>query len=79
MTSNDLPCDENRFYFDFSAVYVGVGMLCPYLINIFVLVGAIFSWGVMWPLINARKGDWYAVDLSDSSLKGVQGYRVFSS
>ena len=79
MTSNDLPCDENRFYFDFSTVYVGVGMLCPYLINISVLVGAILSWGVMWPLIKARKGDWYAVDLSDISPRGVQCYRVFSS
>ena len=79
MTSNDLPCDANRFYFDFSDVYVGVGMLYPYLNNISVLVGAILSWGVMWPLIKARKGDWYAADLSDSSLRGVQGYRVFSS
>ena len=53
-------------------------MICPYLINISVLVGAILSWGVMWPLIKARKGDWYAADLSDSNLRGVQGYRVLS-
>ena len=79
ITSNDLPCDENRFYFDFSGTFVGVGMICPYLINVSVLVGAILSWGLMWPLIKNRKGDWYSAELSDSNLMGVQGYRVSSS
>lgn len=65
-----------RFYFDFSATYVGVGMICPYIVNISLLVGAILSWGIMWPLIDARKGDWYSADLSSSSLHSLQGYRV---
>lgn len=65
-----------RFYFDFSATYVGVGMICPYLINVSLLVGAILSWGIMWPLINNRKGDWYSADYSSGSLHGLQGYRV---
>lgn len=65
-----------RFYFDFSATYVGVGMICPYLINISLLVGGILSWGIMWPLIDARKGHWYPANLNKSSLHGLQGYKV---
>lgn len=72
-----LKAYENKFYFDFSATYVGVGMICPYLINISLLVGGILSWGIMWPLIDARKGHWYPANLSPSSLHGLQGYRVF--
>ncbi|XP_015070576.1 probable metal-nicotianamine transporter YSL7 [Solanum pennellii] len=68
---------ENRFYFDFSATYVGVGMICPYLVNVSLLVGAILSWGIMWPLIEDRKGHWYPADQSPTSLHGIQGYRVF--
>ncbi|CAN4109761.1 unnamed protein product [Withania somnifera] len=72
-----LKAYKNRFYFDFSATYVGVGMICPYLINISLLVGAILSWGIMWPLIQDRKGHWYPADQTPSSLHGIQGYRVF--
>lgn len=72
-----LKAYENRFYFDFSATYVGVGMICPYIINISLLVGAILSWGIMWPLIDTRKGSWYPADLSSSNLNGLQGYKVF--
>jgi OPT family oligopeptide transporter len=72
-----LQAYENKFYFDFSATYVGVGMICPYLINVSLLVGSIISWGIMWPLIQDRKGHWYPADLSPSNLHGIQGYRVF--
>ncbi|KAL1807530.1 hypothetical protein ACET3Z_024520 [Daucus carota] len=72
-----LKAYENRFYFDFSATYVGVGMITPYIINISLLVGAILSWGIMWPLIENREGDWYKSGLPSSSLHGIQGYRVF--
>ncbi|KAK1296716.1 putative metal-nicotianamine transporter YSL12 [Acorus calamus] len=74
-----LKAYANRFYFDFSAVYVGVGMLSPYMVNISLLLGSIISWGFMWPLIGERKGDWYHASLSDSSMSGLQGYRVFIS
>uniref|UniRef100_K4CV73 Uncharacterized protein n=1 Tax=Solanum lycopersicum TaxID=4081 RepID=K4CV73_SOLLC len=53
-----------RFYFDFSSTYVGVGMLCPYMVNISLLIGAIVSWVVMWPMIEAKKGIWYSEYLS---------------
>uniref|UniRef100_A0A804L9Y7 Uncharacterized protein n=1 Tax=Musa acuminata subsp. malaccensis TaxID=214687 RepID=A0A804L9Y7_MUSAM len=31
-----LKAYENRFYFDFSATYVGVGMICPHIVNLSV-------------------------------------------
>jgi len=65
-----------RFFFDFSATYVGVGMICPYLVNASVLLGGVVSWGIMWPLIEQKKGDWYPADLKPSSLRGIVGYRV---
>ncbi|XP_012834985.1 PREDICTED: probable metal-nicotianamine transporter YSL7 [Erythranthe guttata] len=67
----------HRFYFDFSATYVGVGMICPYMVNVSLLIGAILSWGVLWPVIESKKGDWYSAKLPASSLHGIQGYRVF--
>ncbi|XP_074312348.1 putative metal-nicotianamine transporter YSL7 [Silene latifolia] len=72
-----LKAYKNRFFFDFSATYVGVGMICPYIINISMLLGAILSWGIMWPLIGTRKGHWYDRSLLDSNLHGLQGYRIF--
>ncbi|CAJ2628757.1 unnamed protein product [Trifolium pratense] len=72
-----LEAYQRKFYFDFSATYVGVGMICPYIINISLLIGGILSWGVMWPLIEDKKGDWYPSDLKQSSLHGLQGYKVF--
>ncbi|XVF06976.1 hypothetical protein REPUB_Repub06bG0097700 [Reevesia pubescens] len=72
-----LKAYKNKFYFDFSATYVGVGMICPYIINISVLLGGILSWGLMWPLIETRKGDWYPAGLPSSNMHGLQGYKVF--
>ncbi|XP_047316071.1 probable metal-nicotianamine transporter YSL7 [Impatiens glandulifera] len=72
-----LEAYKNKFFFDFSSTYVGVGMICPHLVNVSLLLGGILSWGIMWPLIEDRKGDWYSASLSQSSLHGIQGYRVF--
>ncbi|PIN12271.1 Sexual differentiation process protein ISP4 [Handroanthus impetiginosus] len=72
-----LEAFKKRFYFDFSATYVGVGMICPYMVNVSLLIGAIFSWGILWPVIESKKGVWYSADLPGSSLHGIQGYRVF--
>ncbi|KAG8501774.1 hypothetical protein CXB51_003951 [Gossypium anomalum] len=68
---------KNKFYFDFSTTYVGVGMICPYIINISVLLGGVLSWGLMWPLIETRKGDWYPAGIPASNMHGLQGYKVF--
>ncbi|CAH1454603.1 unnamed protein product [Lactuca virosa] len=62
-----LKAYAQRFYFDFSSTYVGVGMICPYMVNISLLIGAIMSWGIMWPLIEAKKGIWYSADSKQSS------------
>ncbi|KAG6625111.1 probable metal-nicotianamine transporter YSL5 isoform X1 [Carya illinoinensis] len=72
-----LEAYKYRFYFDFSTAYVGVGMICPYIINVSVLVGGILSWGLMWPLIENRKGDWYPANLKSDSMFGLQAYKVF--
>ncbi|CAN4127137.1 unnamed protein product [Withania somnifera] len=44
---------------NFSLTYVGTGMICPHIVNISLLLGAIVSWGVMWPLIAKLKGEWF--------------------
>ncbi|GMH13280.1 hypothetical protein Nepgr_015121 [Nepenthes gracilis] len=72
-----LKAYENKFYFDFSATYIGVGMICPHLVNISLLLGSILSWGIMWPLIKARKGQWYDASIPEGSLQGLEGYKIF--
>ncbi|CAD6262999.1 unnamed protein product [Miscanthus lutarioriparius] len=72
-----LEAYKNRFFFYFSPTYIGVGMICPYIVNVSLLLGGIISWGIMWPLIRTKKGSWYPKTLPDSSLHGLQGYRVF--
>lgn len=51
-------------------------MICPHIVNVSVLLGGILSWGIMWPLIAKKRGDWFSADLPDGSLHGMQGYRV---
>ncbi|KVI02424.1 Oligopeptide transporter OPT superfamily [Cynara cardunculus var. scolymus] len=68
---------KNTFYFDFSPTYVGCGLICPHIVNCSVLFGAIISWGVLWPFINTRAGDWYPADLGSNDFKGLYGYKVF--
>ncbi|XP_050375782.1 probable metal-nicotianamine transporter YSL7 isoform X1 [Argentina anserina] len=72
-----LKAFQNSFYFDFSPTYVGVGMICPHIVNISVLLGGIVSYGLMWPLIWNKRGDWYDADLSPKSMNGLQAYKVF--
>nr|KJB37389.1 hypothetical protein B456_006G203200 [Gossypium raimondii] len=72
--------DKNaKFYFDFSMTYIGAGMICPHLVNISLLLGAVLSWGVMWPLIGGLKGEWFPATLPESSMKSLNGYKVFIS
>ncbi|KAF3618532.1 putative metal-nicotianamine transporter YSL6 [Capsicum annuum] len=68
---------KNTFYFDFSPTYVGCGLICPHIVNCSVLFGAIISWGILWPLITQRAGDWYPADLGSNDFKGLYGYKVF--
>ncbi|KAK9115584.1 hypothetical protein Sjap_014531 [Stephania japonica] len=68
-----LQAFKYNFYFDFSSTYVGVGMICPYIINLSMLLGSVISWGIMWPLIEKKQGDWYTA----GGMRGLQGYKVF--
>ncbi|GJU75599.1 metal-nicotianamine transporter YSL3-like protein [Tanacetum coccineum] len=62
-----------------SMTYVGAGMICSHLVNLSLLAGAILSYGVMWPLIGDLKGDWFPSKLPQSSMKSLNGYKVFIS
>ncbi|KAI8569886.1 hypothetical protein RHMOL_Rhmol02G0312200 [Rhododendron molle] len=68
---------KNTFYFDYSMTYVGTGMICPYIVNISTLLGAILSWGVMWPLLGNLQGKWFPANLPEYSMKSLNGYKVF--
>ncbi|KAL5071257.1 hypothetical protein RYX36_022144 [Vicia faba] len=70
---------RNTFYFDFSMTYVGTGMICSHLVNLSLLFGAVVSWGIMWPLIRVLKGNWFPESLPESSMKSLNGYKVFIS
>ncbi|CAI9259768.1 unnamed protein product [Lactuca saligna] len=72
-----LKAYANSFYFDFSMTYIGAGMICSHLVNLSLLAGAVLSYGIMWPLIGDRKGDWFPSSLPQSSMKSLNGYKVF--
>ncbi|KAL3630039.1 Metal-nicotianamine transporter ysl1 [Castilleja foliolosa] len=74
-----LQARKQTFYFDFSLTYVGTGMICPHIVNLSLIFGAIISYGIMWPLIRALKGEWFPADMPESSMKSLNGYRVFIS
>lgn len=54
-------------------------MICPHLVNLSLLLGAVLSYGIMWPLIGGLKGKWYSETLKDSSMESLTGYKVFIS
>lgn len=64
------------FYFDFSTTYVGAGMICSHRVNLSLLLGAVLSYGVMWPLISQLKGQWFPESLEESDMKSLYGYKV---
>ncbi|KAH7683234.1 Oligopeptide transporter OPT protein [Dioscorea alata] len=72
-----LEAFKNTFYFDFSPTYIGCGLICPHIVNCSVLLGAIISWGFLWPFIARRAGDWYPDNLEANDFKGLYGYKVF--
>uniref|UniRef100_A0A0D9WED9 Uncharacterized protein n=1 Tax=Leersia perrieri TaxID=77586 RepID=A0A0D9WED9_9ORYZ len=67
-----------KFYFDFSATYIGLGMICPHIVNFGLLFGAVISWGFLYPFLESKHGEWYETD-NPSNLNGVNGYKVFIS
>lgn len=51
-------------------------MICSYAVNLSLLLGAVVSYGMMWPLIGRLKGDWFPADIPESSMKSLNGYKV---
>ncbi|XP_024963879.1 metal-nicotianamine transporter YSL3-like isoform X2 [Cynara cardunculus var. scolymus] len=74
-----LEAYKNTFYFDFSMTYVGTGMICPHIVSFSLLFGAVISWGIMWPLIEKQKGEWFPSNVPASSMESLNGYKVFIS
>ncbi|KAG6428404.1 hypothetical protein SASPL_112655 [Salvia splendens] len=70
---------KQSFYFDFSLTYVGTGMICPHIVNLSLLLGAVLSYGMMWPLLHKLRGDWFPSEIPESSMKSLNGYKVFIS
>lgn len=54
-------------------------MICSHLVNLSLLLGAVLSWGIMWPLIRGLKGEWFPATLSESSMKSLNGYKVWTT
>uniref|UniRef100_A0A7N0U6F6 Uncharacterized protein n=1 Tax=Kalanchoe fedtschenkoi TaxID=63787 RepID=A0A7N0U6F6_KALFE len=74
-----LKAFQQTFFFDFSLTYVGAGMICPHIVNLSLLIGAVLSWGLMWPLIADLKGKWYPAAIPSGSMRSLTGYKVFVS
>ncbi|KAG2648039.1 hypothetical protein PVAP13_1NG010800 [Panicum virgatum] len=74
-----LKAYHRGFYFNFSATYVGVGMICPTVVSISMLAGSILSSGIMLPYIESKKGVWYNSEYKESSMMGIYGYKVLIS
>ncbi|XP_042389900.1 probable metal-nicotianamine transporter YSL9 [Zingiber officinale] len=70
---------KQTFFFDFSLTYVGAGMICSHIVNLSLMLGAVLSWGIMWPLISELRGDWFSASIPQSSMRSLQGYKVFIS
>lgn len=55
---------------------VCAGMICPHIVNWSMLLGAILSWGFMWPMMAKKEGDWYPAGLDSHDFQGLFGYKV---
>jgi OPT family oligopeptide transporter len=42
-----------------------------------MLAGSLISWGLIWPYIETKAGDWYPKGLDNDNISGINGYRVF--
>ena len=54
-------------------------MICPHIVNVSMMLGAILSWGILWPYIDGKAGDWFPDGLKEHDFKGLFGYQVTSS
>lgn len=68
-----------KWYFDFNQLYIGAGFLMPHHIVASMMFGAVISWGLMWPILDGKKGDWYPATLGQGTtdVSGLSGYQIF--
>ena len=64
------------WYFDFSLAYVGAGFITPLSVNYSMMVGAVVSSGIAWPLLRNRAGDWFPAGLGLYNFQGEFAYHV---
>ena len=57
---------------------IGLTVALAVQVNYSMMVGAILSWGIAWPLINNRAGSWYPADLPSptNNFQGAFAYHV---
>ena len=59
------------WYFDFTIAYIGAGFITPLAVNVSMMIGAVLSWGIAWPLLTNREGEWYPAGLPSHSFEGL--------
>ena len=59
------------WWMDFELIYIGAGFITPLAVNISMMIGAILSWGIAWPLLENREGEWYPAGLASHSFRGL--------
>ena len=52
------------------------GMICPHIVNVSMMLGAIVSWGALWPILATKAGDWYPAGLNEHDFTGLFGYKA---
>jgi hypothetical protein len=65
-----------QWNFNFQTPLVGIGLMAPAGVAWSMLVGAILSWGVLWPVLGAKAGVWYPADLGAWDGRGLFGNQV---
>uniref|UniRef100_A0ACD5VFK3 Uncharacterized protein n=1 Tax=Avena sativa TaxID=4498 RepID=A0ACD5VFK3_AVESA len=70
-----LTAYKEKFYFDFSASLVGVGMICPVVVNFSMLFASTITSFFLLPTLLSKKGTWYT-DPSPTNFRGINGYKV---
>lgn len=65
------------FYANFTPNIIGAGMICPHIVNLSMVLGAILTWGFLWPYIASKEGVWFDAGQDDTSFAGLFGYKLF--
>lgn len=60
-----------------SSIQKSCGIAVPQIVNLSILAGAVLSWGILWPVINTKAGQWYPVSTDEHNVKGLFGYQIF--